>query len=101
MDAIDVPGKHLLRNASVSCERLKAPNAVLTEERPTAALSDAVALYLRLKGSNRPVTFYRAAERACGYVIDVVGDKDLETIARLMQTLSEMRCLLGALPERA
>ena len=53
MDAIDVPGKHLLRNASISCERLKAPNAVLTEERPTAALSDAVALYVRLKGNIR------------------------------------------------
>lgn len=82
MDAIDVPGKHLLRNASVSCERLRAPNAVLTEERPTAALSDAVALYVRLKGNNRPMTFYRAAERACGYVIDVVGDKDLANYSK-------------------
>lgn len=40
-------------------------------------LSEAVRIYLRLKGQNRPVTFHRAAERACGYVIDVCGDKDL------------------------
>jgi len=29
-------------------------------------LSEAVALYLRLKGRERPATFRRAAERACG-----------------------------------
>lgn len=41
-------------------------------------LSEAVAIYLRLKGQGRPATFQRAAERACGYVIDACGDKHLE-----------------------
>lgn len=40
-------------------------------------LSEAVSIYLRLKGKGRPVTFQRAAERSCGYVIDVCGDKDI------------------------
>lgn len=40
-------------------------------------LSEAVAIYIRLKGKDRPVTLHRAAERACGYVIDTCGDKDL------------------------
>ena len=44
---------------------------------PAAKLSEAVAIYLRLKGRGRPVTFHRAAERSCGYVIDVCGDKDI------------------------
>jgi len=46
-------------------------------EAASVKLSEAVAIYLRLKGGNRPVTFSRAAERSCGYVIDVCGDKDL------------------------
>lgn len=40
-------------------------------------LSEAVGIYLRLKGQGRPVTFHRAAERSCGYVIDVCGDRDI------------------------
>ena len=41
-------------------------------------LSEAVELYLHHKGKGRPIAFRRAAERACGYVIDACGDKRLD-----------------------
>lgn len=71
---IDLPGKHLLRMQSPSSA---ASNGLLAGDSASVQLSEAVRIYLRLKGQNRPVTFHRAAERACGYVIDVCGDKDL------------------------
>jgi len=46
-------------------------------QESSVRLSEAVRIYLRLKGHGRPDTFQRAAERACGYVIDACGDKDL------------------------
>ncbi len=39
-------------------------------------------IYQRLKGHGRPVTFLRAAERACGYVIDACGDKHLDAYTK-------------------
>jgi integrase len=45
-------------------------------------LSEAVEVYLKLKGAERPGTFRRAAERSCGYVIDVAGDKDLRAYTK-------------------
>jgi integrase len=58
-------------------------------------LSDAVAIYLRLKGQNRPITFQRGAERSCGYVIDVCGNKDL-----LAYTKSDATSFRDALMKR-
>ncbi len=45
-------------------------------------LSEAVDIYLQQKGKGRPVTFHRAAERACGYVIDACGDKQLDAYTK-------------------
>lgn len=45
-------------------------------------LSEAVTVYLNLKGNGRPMTFHRAAERSCGYVIDAVGNKDLRAYTK-------------------
>lgn len=70
----ELPGKHLLRTGlhlrdpevergSVTAGRLKLSEAVLT--------------YLRLKGEGKSKTFHRAAERSCGYVLDVCGAKIL------------------------
>lgn len=79
----DLPGKHMLRMAVNSG---MAPSAVLLA--PAAAvtasvkLSEAVSIYLRLKGNGRPITFQRSAERSCGYVIDVCGDKDISTYTK-------------------
>ena len=58
-----------------------------TDQLPAVAsssvlLSEAVAIYQRLKGNGRPITFLRAAERACGYVIDACGDKYLDAYTR-------------------
>ncbi|MBZ4023463.1 hypothetical protein CKO11_13450 [Rhodobacter sp. TJ_12] len=72
----DLPGKHLLRLAPASNSPL-APQTPAPAASETVKLSEAVGIYLRLKGQGRPITFHRGAERSCGYVIDVCGDKDL------------------------
>ncbi|MFX0542444.1 site-specific integrase [Roseovarius sp. S4756] len=41
-----------------------------------------MAIYLRLKGQGRPDTFKRAAERSCGYLIDICGNKSITTHSR-------------------
>lgn len=41
-----------------------------------------MATYIRLKGSGKSKTFQRAAERSCGYVIDICGDKVLNEYTR-------------------
>src|SRR6056297_67249 len=77
---VDLPGKHLLRMNGQSGPARNASES----EAPAASvtLSEAVSIYLRLKGKDRPVTFRRAAERSCGYVIDTCGDKDLTAYTR-------------------
>ena len=71
----ELPGKHLLRMQRTEHAN---PNPISRgEQTASVTLSEAVAIYLRLKGANRPVTFHRAAERSCGYVIDECGDKTL------------------------
>lgn len=72
----DLPGKHMLRMQAVATPQplevqpVRASSSVL--------LSEAVAIYLKLKGKGRSQTFHRAATRACGYVIDACGDKYLD-----------------------
>lgn len=71
----ELPGRHMLRlggpldNLDVG----SGPSVKLG----CMTLSEGVATYLRLKGVNKGVTFHRAAERSCGYVIDICGDKPL------------------------
>ncbi|CUH85806.1 DUF6538 domain-containing protein [Thalassovita mediterranea] len=68
----DLPGKHMLRLAqNTNAMPASAPTA------NTVKLSEAVGIYLGLKGQGRPDTFHRAAERSCGYVLDACGDKDI------------------------
>ena len=74
---VELPGKHLLRLRQTSGGSVSFPVSSAPEVNASVPLSEAVAIYLRLKGQNRPATFQRAAERACGYVMDVCGDKDL------------------------
>lgn len=75
----ELPGQHMLR--------LKAATPPCgPEQQPVSSasikLSEAVSIYLQLKGMNRPVTFQRSAERACGYVIDACGDKDIQAYTK-------------------
>lgn len=69
----ELPGKHMLR---LNISR-PVPSPELGETVNTAQpkLSECVATYIRLKGVGKPETFQRAAERSCGYVIDICGDK--------------------------
>lgn len=75
----ELPGQHMLRLKAAAL-----PDG--PEQQPASStsikLSEAVSIYLQLKGRNRPVTFHRAAERACGYVIDTCGDKDLQAYTK-------------------
>jgi len=68
---MDLPGKHRLRmdvTRSFSEESDRTDGSTVT-------LSEAVSIYLEVKGAGRPKTFHRAADRCCGYVIDVCGAK--------------------------
>ncbi|WP_428512108.1 DUF6538 domain-containing protein [Roseovarius sp.] len=76
----ELPGKHMLRQGRVSRADAAVPPADVCLS--SVLLSEAVGIYLRLKGKGRPETFQGAAERACGYVIDTCGDKHLEACTK-------------------
>jgi len=67
----ELPGRHLLRHG------LARPGSGSTVTSDALKLSEAVLTYQRLKGQDKGPTFHRAAERACGYVIDICSDKPL------------------------
>ncbi len=75
----DLPGRHLLRMVDASVKPAHVPPAANDD---VVKLSEAVAVYLRLKGSDRPASYRLAAERACGYVIDVCGDREITSYTR-------------------
>ena len=66
MSSDDIPGKHLLEE----------PEEKNIDQGPS--LCDAVALYLQLKGQNKPPAFEATLRRGCGYLIDSCGMKNLE-----------------------
>ena len=70
----DLPGKHLL-NGAVHESEAEAPI-------DDHSLRAAVAVYLRLKGNDRPPTFEAAVRRSCGYLIDCCGMKNLDEYVR-------------------
>ena len=70
MSSDDIPGKHLLED----------PEEKNIGQGPS--LSDAVVLYLRLKGQNKPPAFEATLKRGCGYLIDSCGMKNLEAYTR-------------------
>lgn len=78
----DLPGKHLLRLQQSVGIGVNSHHPMPVPEYGSVKLSEAVAVYLKLKGQDRPVTFHRAAERSCGYVIDACGDKGLLAYTR-------------------
>ena len=70
----DLPGRHLLAGAGH-----------VTSDQPSAddySFKAAVAIYLRLKGHDRPPTFEAAVHRSCGYLIDCCGMKNLTDYVR-------------------
>jgi hypothetical protein len=70
LSKLDIPGRYLLRDKPAS-------NSVSSYE----ALSEALELYVRLKGIGEDKTFYRGAERNVQSVIDVLGDRPLDEYA--------------------
>jgi len=68
-------GQHLLRSSS---ELSRSSNPGIT----TITLTDALNLYLALKGKGRAKTFHTASERACRYLVDATGLKDLHEYSR-------------------
>jgi integrase len=70
----DLPGKHLLTDA--------VQEPVAEPAADEYSLKDAVAVYLRLKGHDRPPTFEAAVRRSCGYLIDCCGMKNLDEYVR-------------------
>ena len=70
MSSDDLPGKHMLDEAG-SSNQVEGYN-----------LSDAVSVYLRLKGQNKPPAFEATVKRGCGYLIDCCGNKDLAEYTR-------------------
>ncbi|SHJ77814.1 Site-specific recombinase XerD [Shimia gijangensis] len=76
----ELPGKHLLRlQRTAGAEAIDQQISVSSSFVP---LSEAVRIYLQLKGKGRPLSFRQAAERACGYVIDACGDKHLDAYTK-------------------
>ena len=71
-------GKHLLLNA---VDRVVSPNNIDADDI-SPSLGEALALYLSLKGVDKGKTFHAAATRACGYLIDVSGEKRLPEYTR-------------------
>jgi hypothetical protein len=67
----ELPGKHMLRLRSTGVSGLAT--ILHVSSSAFVLLSEAVEVYLQQKGKGRPITFHRAAERACGYVIDACG----------------------------
>lgn len=72
MQTAVVPVQHL---AVTDPARNTVVKSITVELGPT--LTEAVKLYIRLKGNNRPKTFASSAERACRYLKEVRGDKHL------------------------
>jgi len=70
----ELPGKHLLTDA------VQKPLAEASIDE--YSFKSAVAIYLRLKGNDRPPTFEATVRRSCGYLIDCCGMKSLKEYVR-------------------
>lgn len=80
---MDVFGMHLLNQSSDGHQRpIPRLHTPTNEPEDCPKLSDALNLYVSLKGKGKPASFRIAAERACSYVAKVAGDKPLSSYTR-------------------
>ena len=70
LSKLDIPALHLLRDEPLSASTSSS-----------MTLSEALELYLRLKGSNKDKVFHRGAERNIHSVIEVLGDRPVDEYA--------------------
>ena len=70
LSKLDIPALHLLRDKPLSAS-----------VSSSMTLSEALELYLRLKGGNKDKVFHRGAERNIQSVIDVLGDRPVDEYA--------------------
>jgi hypothetical protein len=84
----DLPGRKFLLQAQEAYQRVSVQRQTVAEvahEEVTLAsprLAEALVRYVGHKGAGRVDTFRRAAERACGYLVDAAGEKPLADYTR-------------------
>ena len=77
----DLIGRNLLRPEFKPYSQNTQPY-VSTACGPCISLSEALETYLTQKGANKPKTFHAAAQRACTYLVDACGAKNLAEYTR-------------------
>ena len=82
MGHVDLPGRKFLRRSIEQQPVLHDIKPGHQSPSVSPSLSDAVVRYVSLKGSNKGEAFQRTAERACGYLIDAAGEKELAEYTR-------------------
>ena len=84
----DLPGRKFLLQAQEAYQRVSVQRQTVVEVAHEEAklvsprLAEALVRYVSQKGAGRVDTFRRAAERACGYLIDAAGEKPLSDYTR-------------------
>ena len=71
-----------LRDSPIPCSYLVLDNSKQNDEGLGPTLSEALELYLKLKGQGKSVTFHQAAIRACSYLTAICNDKRLGLYTR-------------------
>ena len=77
----DLIGRNLLIQAFKSCS-WNTQHDVSTASKTNVTLYEALETYLVQKGVNKGKTFHTAAQRACAYVVEACGAKDLADYSR-------------------
>jgi integrase len=71
-----------LRDSPIPCSYLVLDNMQRSNEELGPTLSEALELYLKLKGQGKSITFHQAATRACSYLTAICSDKRLGLYTR-------------------
>ena len=81
MTAPDLIGRSLLKSGYQTYSRNTQPDVSIGSEK-SITLSEALNTYVMQKGAGKPKTFKAAAQRACTYLVDACGTKDLADYSR-------------------
>ena len=80
----DLIGRNLLRPGFKPYSQ-NTKSDVSTAKKADITQSEALETYLAQKGANKGKTFHAAAQRACAYLVEACGAKDLADYAVLMR----------------